>query len=578
MAQIGIDRRIFDTTSEIGSRKGGIQVHRWLRGAALIMLAIAVAGCGGAATTGTTGTTGGSSASGTASSPTTYGPAQTIVQVGDITDPVTMDPGSAYETTSVGADILTYATLVHYPTGDLTNVKPWLASSWDTSADGRTWTFHLAPNMKFSSGDPVTAADVVYTLERVVNLPNDPASWLITQMGITPQNVDQVVKATDPSTVTISLPQAFSPGAFLAIFANTITGVVDSKVVKAHVQSGDWGAKWLYNHSAGAGPYVLTNWTKDEKVEFTVNPNYTAGPAPAIKHIIWNNVTDNTAQLDQLQRGDADIATGLSPDQIASLSSSSTLKVFKAPEIAMEYLGMDVGNVPAFQKPQVLQAVRWAIDYKSITTNLLKGNATPLEGIVPKGIFGYTANEPFTFDPAKAKQLLAAAGYPNGFSVTLTVPSGQVAGGIAASDLATALQGDLGQAGIKVQIQQLAGSELLSQYRAHKLQMVLAGWFMDYPDPQDFGGPFGDYTQKSLIWRLQDNDQQLAKLAQQAAALPNGAQRQSLYDQMNQLEWQSGPFAIMYQPVTALGYSAKLQNLVWDPANMIDYAQITKGS
>jgi peptide/nickel transport system substrate-binding protein len=547
-------------------------LHRWLRVAATAALAVMVAGCGGAATTGTGG------AATKAAAPATYGPNETIVQVGDITDAVTLDPGAAYETTSVGADILTYATLVHYPTGDLSNVKPWLASSWEVSPDGKTWTFHLAPNMKFSSGDPVTADDVVYTFERIVNLPNDPASWLVTQMGITKDNVDQVVKAADPGTVTIALPKAFSPGAFLAILANTVTGIVDGKVVKDHVQNGDWGSKWLYNHSAGAGPYVLTNWTKDQQVEFTVNPNYTAGPAPSIKHILWKNVTDNTAQLDQLQRGDADIATGLSPDQIASLSGSSTLKVFKAPQIAMEYLGMDVGNVPAFQHPEVLQAVRWAIDYKSITDNLLKGNATPLEGIVPKGIFGYTANEPFTFDPAKAKQLLAAAGYGNGFSVTLSIPSGQVAGGVSASNLATAIQGDLAQAGIKVQIQQLAGSELLSQYRAHKLQMVLAGWFMDYPDPQDFGGPFGDYTQKSLIWRLQDDDQQLAQLAQQAAALQNGPQRQALYDQMNQIEWQKGPFAIMYQPVTALGYSGKLQNLVWDPANGIDYAQISKGA
>jgi peptide/nickel transport system substrate-binding protein len=536
---------------------------------ALVGALLLAAGCGGAATTG--------SAPGS-TAPAAYGPAQTVVEVGDFSDAVTLDPGSAYETTSVGADILCYATLVRFPTGDLTNVTPWLAEKWDVSADGKTWTFHLKPNMKFSSGNPVTADDVVYTFQRIVNLgDNDPASWLVTQTGITKDNVDQLVRAVDPATVTITLPQTFSPGAFLAILANTLTGIVDSKVVKAHVQGNDWGAKWLYDHSAGAGPYVLQQWTKDQKLVFVANPNFTLGPQPAIKQVIWNHVPENTTQLDMLQHGDADIADSLSADQIASLSGSSTVKVFKAPQIAMEYLGMDVGNVPAFKHPEVLQAVRWAINYDDIATHLLKGNALPLQGIIPKGIFGYSNQQPFSFDPAKAKQLLAQAGFPTGFSATLTISSSQAAGGIPASALADALKADLAQAGINVTIQQLASSELLSQYRAHKLQMVLAGWFMDYPDPQDFAAPFGDYSQKSLIWRLEDNDQELAQLVQQAAGLQNGPARQQLYDRINQIEWQRGPFAILYQPLTAVAYSAKLQHLVWDPANGIDYPELSKG-
>jgi peptide/nickel transport system substrate-binding protein len=544
------------------------------RGPALGLVAavlVAAAGCGGSAAPATQV---GKPASSTGSS-TTYSPAQTLVVAGDITDAVTLDPGSAYEFSSGTAVRLTYATLATFPVGNMSQPAPYLAQSWSVSSDGKTWTFHLKPNMKFSNGDPVTADDVVYSFERVVNLKNDPASWLVTQMGFTPQNFSQYIKAVDPTTVTITLPKPFSPGAFLAIMTNGVTSVVDQKVVEQHVQGNDWGAAWLYNHSAGAGPYELVNWTKDVKMEFVANPNYTAGTAPSIKHIIFNSVTDNTTQLDELQRGTADIALDLSADQIASLANDSNVKVFKAPEESMTYVGMDVGNVPALANPQVREAVKYAIDYSSIIKNLLAGNGVELQDIIPNGIFGYVSQNPFTYDPAKAKAMMAAAGFPNGFSATLTIPNGTVSGGVDGTSLGDALQSEMAQAGIRITLQQLTSSELFSEYRAHKLQMVLATWGMDYPDPQDFAAPFGDYTQKSLIWRLQDNDQQMAKVVEQAATMQNTPQRAALYLQLFDME-KTGPFALIYQPDTVLAYSAKLGNFAWDPSNGTAYWQITK--
>jgi peptide/nickel transport system substrate-binding protein len=551
----------------------GLKSAGWGRGPAGLLLAATLAiaaGCGGASTN--TAGSGPASASSTA-----YGPTQTLVVAGDITDAVTLDPGSAYEFSSGTAVRLTYATLMQFPQGNMSKPVPYLAQSYSVSPDGKTFTFKINPNAKFSSGDPVTADDVVYSFERVVNLPNDPASWLVTQMGLSPQNVDQYVKAVDPSTVAITLPQPFSPGAFLAIMANGVTSVVDSKVVKQHVTNNDWGAAWLFNHSAGAGPYELANWTKDVKMEFVPNPNYGLGAKPPIPHIVFNNVTDNTTQLDELQRGTADLALNLSTDQVAGLAGNANVKIFKAPEESMTYVGMDIGNVPCFQKPQCLQAVKYAIDYNSIIDNLLKGFGVPLQDVIPNGIFGYVDQNPFTYDPAKAKSLLAQAGFPNGFSATLTIPQGIVSAGVDGTSLGDALKSEMAAAGIQITLQQLASSELFSDYRAHKLQMVLATWGMDYPDPQDFAAPFGDYTQKSLIWRLQDNDAAMAKLVEQAATMQNTPERAQLYQQLFQMENATGPFALIYQPDAVLAYSAKLGNFNWDPANGTDYWAITKG-
>jgi peptide/nickel transport system substrate-binding protein len=421
----------------------------------------------------------------------------------------------------------------------------------------------------------LTADDVVYTFERVVNIPNDPASWLITQTGLSPTNVDQNIKAVNPTTVQVTLPTAISQGAWLSIMANSVVGIVDSKVVKSHVQNGDWGAHWLFNHSAGSGPYVLEDWTKNVDMKFLDNPHYALGSKPQILHVIWNNTSDPTSRLDQLQRGDADIAEGLTADQVASLSGSSSIKLLKVPEIAMEYLGLDVGNVPAFANPSVREAIKYAVDYNAIINQLLHGNGTPLQGIIPQGIFGYTPGTPYSFDPAKAKALLAQGGYPNGFTVTLSIPSGTLAGGIAASDLANVIKSDLAQVGITINIRQLEESELLSEYRAHKLEMLIEGWYMDYPDPQDFAAPFADYTQKSLIWRLQDNDQSLANLAQQASALSDTPQRAALFQQLNQA-MATGPFVILYQPDAVVAYRSNIHGVTYDNLYGIDYPAVSK--
>lgn len=503
------------------------------------------------------------------------GPSNTVVDANDISDAVTLDPQSAYEASTTAADQLMYSTLVRFPYGDLSKPEADVATSWTTSSDGKTWTFNLKQGITFSSGNTLTADDVVYTFERVVNIPNDPASWLITQAGLTPANVDQNVKAVNANTVQMTLPTPISQGAWLAIMANSVVGIVDSKVVKSNVQNGDWGAHWLFNHSAGSGPYVLEDWTKNVDMKFLVNPHYNLGAKPEILHVIWQSTSDTTSRLDMLQRGDADIAEGLTADQVASLSGNSNIKLLKVPEIAMEYIGLGVNTVPAFANPNVREAIKYAVDYNAIVNQLLHGNGTPLQGIIPKGIFGYTDSLPYSFDTAKAKALLAQGGYPNGFTVTLSIPNGTLAGGVAASDAANVIKSDLAQVGITVNIRQLEESELLSEYRAHKLQMLIEGWYMDYPDPQDFAAPFADFTQQSLIWRLQDNDTGLAKLAQQASALSDTPERAALFQQLNQA-MATGPFVIMYQPDAVIAYRNNIHSVTYDNLYGIDYPAVSK--
>jgi len=505
-----------------------------------------------------------------------YGPQQTIVVARDLSDAVSLDPNLAYEESSILADLQMYSTLVKFPAGNLTQVRPSVATSWEVSKDTLTYTFHLKRGIKFSSGNLLTADDVLYSLQRVVTLPKDPASWLITQMGIDDKTIATAVTAPDPYTVVIKLPKAFSPGAFLSIIANPVASIVDSKTVKAHVQGTDLGTAWLNDHSAGSGPFELAQWERQVKIELVANPNYNLGPAPSIKRIVFPNIMESTVQMQVLGRGDADVAWTLTAAQLAALKASPKFFVALTPNLAMEYLGMDVKNVPAFAKAQVRQAVKYAIDYDGIIHDLLNGNGTPLEGVIPKGLFGYDPSLPFKHDVARAKQLLAEAGFANGFNVELLASTGTEAGGVSAGDLASKIKNDLAAVGIKVDVRQIASDEKLRTYRAQKVQMVLQNWFVDYPDPDDFAKPFADYTQKSLAWRLQFYNDPLSKLAEQASGLTNTPERAALYKKINDGMYQEGPFAILYQPMLALGVSKRLQNFAFDPVNFIDFVHLTK--
>jgi peptide/nickel transport system substrate-binding protein len=506
---------------------------------------------------------------------TTYGPNNTVIVAEDISDAVTLDPQVAFEFTSVAADHLLYSTLTRFPQGNLTKPEGEVAERWSVSNNGQDWTFYLRKGIRFANGDPLTAADVVYTFERAVDITTSPAGWLVTQTGLTPQNVMQDIKAVGPYEVTMHLPQPFSPGAWLAILANPVTGIVDAKVVQQHIQNGDFGSHWLYNHSAGSGPYVLESWQPGQTLSLVANPRYNLGPAPTIKRVVWEEVADTTTRLDMLQRGEADIAVGLTASQLASLKGNPHVALLKVPSIAEVYLGMGVKQSKPLGSPLVREAIKYAINYKAIINDLVQGNGIELQGIIPKGIFGYSPDLPFSYSPTKARQLLAKAGYGKGFAVTLLTGNGTVGGSVPAPSLAEAIAGDLAKVGIRVTIRQLESSELYSEYRAHKAQLILAEWSMDYPDPQDFAGPFADYTQKSLIWRLQDDDPTLAKLAQSAATLQDTPQRQAIYETLNK-DMVTGPFAIIFQPDTVIAYSTHLHNVSYDDLNGIGYASIVK--
>jgi peptide/nickel transport system substrate-binding protein len=486
-------------------------------------------------------------------------PQETLVFAADLSDLISLDPAVAYEFSGIEVVGNIYQPLVTLTPGDKT-IKPLLAKSWDikTTDNGSTITFKLDEKAKFASGAPVTADDVVYSWGRIIDLNKSPAFLFTDVGGVTKDSF----KAVDPQTVELTLPKTASPQVFLTVLSNSVAAIVEKKVVEANAGS-DFGSTWLNDHSAGSGPYVLSSWERNTQNVLDANPNYW-GTAPAMKRVIMRNITEQANLQSAVETGDADIAQDLGREQAQALEGNPDVSLVQANQTQLEYIGMNAKIAP-FDKPEAREAIRYAINYDELNT-LLAGTGKIVQEIIPDGFLGYTGETPFKQDIAKAKQLLAQAGVADGTEIQLTIGAGIATGGLENATLAAKLQSDIEKTGLKVNIQQIQASELLNQYRAQKLQMVMLSWGPDYPDPNTNAQPFTDYNAKSIAWRNNWQNDEIAKIAADAALAPTNDQRAALYKQMTERLFHEGPYAVLYQPVRTYGVRKNVSGFQYDPA------------
>ena len=533
-----------------------------------ILFAIALvlaAACGPAGTSGTSGSPGASP------SASAGGAASTLVIDRHTSDLISLDPAVLYEFSAVFATHNVYETLVKFEGTDLSTIKPGLATSWDIKDTGSTndITFKLKSGQKFASGNPVTADDVVYSVQRAIKLNKSPAFLFTDIAGLKADSV----KATDPTTVVFSLPKTASASAFLTILTFTIGGVVDSKDVKAKETGGDSGSAYLLDHSAGSGPFVVDHWTKNTEVLLKANPNY-GGAKPTLSGVLFKQVPEPTNQQFALDKGDIDIANNLGPEQIAALQGKSGVTTTTADSLQLVYVGMNA-TVKPLDNVKVREALRTAVDYDGIVKDLLKGNGKKVQGIIPRGLAGYNEATPFQADVTKAKALLTEAGET---SVTLDflVPTGQAPGGVAFSDLAAKLKSDWAKIGVTVNIKQTTTADLLATYRAQKGQLVMIYWGPDYPDPDANVGPFTDYKAKSIGWRNAWDDPTIAQKGRDAALITDPAKRAAAYKDITDYVLHNGPYVVLYQPSELFGLRSNVKGFNWSAIGWAELASVTK--
>jgi len=456
---------------------------------------------------------------------------------------ISLDPARGFEGPGQGVMTQIYDRLLDFPAGSFEKPEPSLAESWTVSADALVWTFNLRKDVKFHSGNPLTADDVVYSLQRVLHLKDQPA-FILTQFGLTPESI----RALDKSTVQITLPKKFAGGLFLACLTASVGSVVDSQVVKQHIAKtdkypdGDFGGTWLGQNSAGSGPFILRKWEKSESTILDANPNHFRYP-PKVNRVIIKDIPEATSRRLQVEKGDLDIAWQMLPDQATGMAKNPDLHIVKFPATQLYYLGLN-GARPPLGDNRVRQAIKYAVDYDGIINKILGGAAKPINSFIPEGFAGYEPGIIYKTNLDKARQLMKEAGVAQGFETTLdhqdVTPHPEVA---------QSIQSSLAKIGIKVQLNKMIAAQLFPKYRAQKHDMILGTWTPDYSDPHTNAQPFGDYKANQLVYRNMYYNDETSRMIQEAGQEMDNTKRIALYQAANKIIQEDGPFVFLYQPL-----------------------------
>ncbi len=476
-------------------------------------------------------------------------PPGVVVMAKQIDDVISFDPAEAYEFTNNEVNANVYRRLVSPNPANVSQVIGDLAESWTISPDGKVFTFKLKTNAKFPSGKMLTAEDVAFSLQRVVKLNKTPA-FIISQFGFTKDNVEAAFVAKDPGTFVMTLPDAAAPSFVLFCLSAAVGSIVEKATVMEHDVGGDLGNAWLKNHSAGAGAYQLTEWVASDHITIDANPHSVV--KPGVRRVAIRHVADPSAQLLLLQKGDADIARDLTPDLLTKVKAAKEFTVTASGQGSTMYIAMNQ-NVPELQKVQVHQAIKWAIDYDAIAKNITPNQWVVAQGFLPPGLPGAMTAKPFHKDVAKAKALLAEAGYPNGFSITMDYISQAPYG-----DIAQAIQADLAAVGIKVTLTPGEQKQVITKTRARTHQLAILVWGTDYFDPNSNSqawceNPDDSDTSKLkiLAWRSHYVDKELNDMSLAATKELDSAKRIKMYQDMQVKFADRAPFAMVLQKIAS---------------------------
>lgn len=479
-------------------------------GAALAALAVAAAGCG---SSGSAGANGSSAAT-----------VNTLV-IANAVKVDTLDPEANSVNESIWLDQNLYSRLLQ-PNATGTGLLPDLAQSWAISPDGLTYTFHLRTDAKFSNGSPVTAADVVYSIDRSRKF---AGGWGFLLTAV------KTVAATSAHTVVVTLSQPHTP--LLADLAMYAYSVVPEKLVKAQ------GAAF-FQHPVGSGPFMITSFKADSEVDLARNPHF-YGTKPKVQKVRYLIVPNDNTRVLMLESKKADIIENPPGNLITQIDKTPGLSVQLFPSTRVDFIELDEHFAP-FKKALVRQALNYAIDRKALVKLAYQGHATPGASFMPYKMQYYDSSlSPYPYNPAKAKQLLTQAGYPHGFSTFLITVSGDVAG----QAEAVVLKSELAAVGINVSIQSYELTTAYSKEDGGHSQMGERYWTNDIIDPDEVATFGADCTGGANAFASYWCDKQVIQAVAAARSERSAAKRQQLYSQIQQAVYQQSPFVVLdYSP------------------------------
>jgi peptide/nickel transport system substrate-binding protein len=495
-----------------------------------------------------------------------------VLVIGHAESTDSLDPARGYTQTTGIVLKATYSTLVTFPDKDASSIQPMLAKSWEVSKDGLTYTFTLRDDVTFSTGNPLTADDVAFSFNRLINIQGNPST--------VSKNIAKV-EAPDKTTVVITL--ASPDPSFLATLPNSAFSVVDSKSVKENggtdtkdAKDSDKAENYLNGASAGTGPYMLEKWEKQVQTVLVRNPKYT-GTQPYFDRVIIQNIPEAATQKTALEAGDIDLALDLTADQIKGLEGNQDITIARAPANIIHFLLMNqdpaVGGPVANSKVQL--AIRYALDYEGYTA--LWGGVQPGTNLAVGLAGAFGPDKALKRDLDKAKSLLKEAGYPDGFEIELKYPNFSFQG-VDMNTNAQKIQSDLAEVGIKVTLKPSELQVALEEYRQGKEGFGYWFWGPDKLDPVDLLSflPGGNVATQRALWLPEKADKDLLALIDKAKVESDNTARLDEYAKLQEYLQQNGPFAPFNQPDIQTAFRANLEGYVWHPQWLLDVALLSR--
>ena len=473
----------------------------------------------------------------------------------------TLDPGRVYEKYPPMIVNACYENLFKFNSND-GEAEPSLAESYEFSEDGLTLTVKLR-EATFASGNPVTSADVMFSINRCKNLQDNP-SFICDPI--------ESMEAPDDLTVVFHLTQPDS--AILSKLTYSSLAVLDSQVVKEHggtdaedAVTADTASDYLNTTSAGSGMYVMTSYIPDSEIVLEANPNYWRQATNVDKYIIKIQPDSNT-QMMGLSTGDIDVAMNMTDDTMAELQSAENVELINAPTktVGFVMMNMDESIGGPVANPDVQQAIRLALDYAGIQTIVGEGCVTPYS-VIQDGFMGSKGVRDTGYqDVEAAKQLLADAGYADGLDVDLTVCDLDMEG-VALTDLAQKVKEDLAQIGINVNIvSQAWAAGYGDAYREGTIPLTVMYWGTDYNDPNvQLEFLPGETVGLRAAWTAEMNPELNAKYAEAMNATDNDA-RIAVLEEIQDMMYEDGPFVFIAQAPAHIGFNTRLDGVaISDP-------------
>jgi ABC-type transport system substrate-binding protein len=484
-------------------------------------------------------------------------------------EPKSVDPGHMEETLSIDIAWQNLWDQLTRFDPETNKILPALAESWDVSANADVYTFHLRKDAKFSNGDPVTAADFVYSWNRAVSIPD--AEYVenvlsdikgYSEMRASVVSTDTTkpkvtaltgLETPDPYTLKVTLngPSAY----FISQSALWTASVVNKNVVEK-------GGEWYILPGAGTGAYMLTEWKHNEQLTLKVNPNYFDQSRKATVDVIIPIIKETSTAQSLYEQGKLSVLDQPDPEALERLQKDATLskQLFSSAQSRSVWIGFNVmkppfGPVGDAKADKLRQAIFMGIDRQQLVDIALSGAGQGITTLLPKDEPGFHEFDPYPFDLAKAKQTLADAGYANGAGLDLTYTYRQRE---VEKRVAENLQAQFKEnLGINIKIEGIEWATMLPARQNHEYTMFYGSWGHDFPDPQNWFTPLfhsknikgvGPGTGNDPGWSNAEYD----KLVDQANALADPAKaedRLKLYYKAEEILLKDAPLAPLYQGI-----------------------------